>query len=112
MFLQQVMGGGTAHGRVSGAVGVPVLEHPGDCYVWGSCGEGPQEGGPWQHSALPSLMKDTTFLDVQKVSLPTFLGCCGSLLRYTRMRQDGGPELAGEKWGMFALASTAPCHAS
>ena len=67
MVLWQVMGGGTAHGRVSGAVGVPVLEHPGDCYVWGSCGDGPQDGGPWQHSALPSLMKDTTFLDVQKV---------------------------------------------
>ncbi|KAK9824898.1 hypothetical protein WJX74_004462 [Apatococcus lobatus] len=64
----QVMGGGTAHGRVSGAVGVPVLEHPGDCYVWGSCGDGAQDGEPWQHSSLPSLMKDTTFLDVQKVA--------------------------------------------
>lgn len=69
-------------GRVTGAMGVPVLEQrPGDCYIWGSCeaspgnagSRGPSPGGAplgacaWQHSEVPILVSDAHHLDVAEV---------------------------------------------
>ncbi|KAK9818108.1 hypothetical protein WJX72_007263 [[Myrmecia] bisecta] len=76
---QQGIGGGTAQGRVTGAMGLPVPEHrPGDCFVWGA--SEPTAGGlmkaatteaGWQHSDLPTLVNNTTHLDVCEVAVGT-----------------------------------------
>ena len=70
-------------------MGVPVPERiPGDCYVWGSseaaAGGKSAISSPvpgWQHSNLPTLVENTTHLDVLQVSTeahqdahPTMLG--------------------------------------
>ncbi|BDA49523.1 probable E3 ubiquitin-protein ligase HERC2 at N-terminal half [Coccomyxa sp. Obi] len=63
-------------GRVTGAMGLPVLEHrPGDCYVWGS--SNPNTGFPLsqasishrQHCAYPVIVDDSTHLDVHQVAV-------------------------------------------
>lgn len=67
-------------GRVTGAMGVPVLEQrPGDCYMWGSCeasaggagSRGSAGAAPgacaWQHSEAPILVSDAHHLDVAEV---------------------------------------------
>ena len=56
-------------------MGVPVPERtPGDCYVWGSseaaAGGKSAISSPvpgWQHSNLPTLVENTTHLDVLQV---------------------------------------------
>ena len=63
-------------------MGVPVPERiPGDCYVWGSSEaavggksaiSSPVPG--WQHSNLPTLVENTTHLDVLQVSTEAHQG--------------------------------------
>ena len=63
---------------------------PGDCYVWGSSEaavggksaiSSPVPG--WQHSNLPTLVENTTHLDVLQVSTEAHQNAPPSLLRYT-----------------------------
>ncbi|CAL8464600.1 g4135 [Coccomyxa elongata] len=72
----KVVGGGTVQGRVTGAMGLPVIEHrPGDCYVWGS--SNPSTGfclsqasiNHRQHCAYPVIVDDSTHLDVHQVAV-------------------------------------------
>jgi hypothetical protein len=71
-----IQGGGTAQGRITGALGLPVTEHcPGDCYIWGAArssavggkASGSGADGWWQHSTAPTLVANTTHLDVAEV---------------------------------------------
>ncbi|DBA89976.1 TPA: hypothetical protein ACH3X2_004351 [Trebouxia sp. C0005] len=73
----QGMGGGIAMGRASGAMGVPAPVHvPGDCYVWGSsdpnssgCKSAASTVPGWLNSSVPTLVDNTTHLDVCEVAV-------------------------------------------
>eukprot|EP00884_Botryococcus_braunii_P011885 jgi/Botrbrau1/20698/Bobra.0058s0027.1 len=73
-----VTGGGTAQGRITGALGLPVVEHrPGDCYVWGASRSSTSAGKAWgftndswwQHNLAPALVANTMHLDVVEVAV-------------------------------------------
>lgn len=76
-------GGGTAVGRVSGAMGIPVVEHtPGDLLAWGSASRATRTNGSvrsaaadreaWQRSKAPAPLQtggDSDCLDVRSVAV-------------------------------------------
>ncbi|KAK9794046.1 hypothetical protein WJX73_005382 [Symbiochloris irregularis] len=69
--VASAVGGGTAQGRVTGAMGVPVPQHsPGDCYMWGSVSARPPHSDPfWTNDPAPVLVPNTTHLDINQVAV-------------------------------------------
>ena len=84
-------------------MGVPVPERiPGDCYVWGSseaaAGGKSAISSPvpgWQHSNLPTLVENTTHLDVLQVS--------------TGAHQDAPPAVVTDRSALPAVHGTSQC---
>ena len=79
------------HTCVTGAMGVPAPVHvPGDCYVWGSSNPnnagskpGPSSVPGWLNSSVPTLVDNTTHLDVCEVREP--LSCMWHVICWVRM---------------------------